>query len=69
MNSVAEPSLITSPPGESKAEQKEAEKDLKKENLPPNPLQNNLAEYQNCQHHRDIGKIWVKKLLGKVLYD
>uniref|UniRef100_A0AAR5PM52 Mediator complex subunit Med12 domain-containing protein n=1 Tax=Dendroctonus ponderosae TaxID=77166 RepID=A0AAR5PM52_DENPD len=54
MNSVAEPSLITSPPGEIKTEPKEGEKDLKKETLPVNPLQSNLAEYQNCQHHRDI---------------
>ncbi|XP_066254151.1 mediator of RNA polymerase II transcription subunit 12 isoform X3 [Euwallacea similis] len=54
MNTVAESNLITSPPSESKTDQKDGEKDVKKENVPPNPLQTNLNEYQNCSHHRDI---------------
>lgn len=55
LTSVAEPNIITSPPSESKSEIKETDKE-KKENLPPNPVQNTMVEYQNCPHHRDIGK-------------
>lgn len=55
LSSVAEPNIITSPPSESKGEIKEIDKD-KKEHSPPNPVQITMVEYQNCPHHRDIGK-------------
>ncbi|KAF7269352.1 mediator complex subunit kohtalo isoform X2 [Rhynchophorus ferrugineus] len=54
LNNVAETNLMTSPPSESKTELKENEKDSKKENVPPNPLQTTLNEYQSCPHHKDI---------------
>lgn len=56
LSSVPEPNIITSPPSESKSEVKEIDKE-KKENLPSNPVQSTMAEYQNCPHHRDVGKI------------
>lgn len=62
LSNVAEPNIITSPPSESKAEPKETEKE-KKETVPPNPVQSTMAEYQNCPHHRDIGKSVIYFLL------
>ncbi|KAJ8982058.1 hypothetical protein NQ317_001467 [Molorchus minor] len=53
LNNVAETNLITSPTSETKTEPKEGEKE-KKDNMPPNPIQSTLMEYQNCPHHRDI---------------
>lgn len=56
LNNVAESNLSTSPHSEIvKTEQKEGEKE-KKDAITPNPLQSTLMEYQNCPHHRDIGK-------------
>lgn len=56
LNNVAENNLITSPQSEIvKTEPKEVDKD-KKEVVPVNPAQSTLVEYQNCPHHRDIGK-------------
>lgn len=55
LSSIPEPNIITSPPSESKSEVKEADKE-KKENVSTNPVQSTMAEYQNCPHHRDIGK-------------
>lgn len=43
----------TSTIGEIKSEPKEGDKH-KKENVPPNPAQSSIIEYQNCQLHRDI---------------
>ncbi|KAJ8916222.1 hypothetical protein NQ315_016361 [Exocentrus adspersus] len=54
LNSVAESSLITSPNSEVKVEPKEGDSKEKKENVPPNPMQSTLIEYQNCPHHKDI---------------
>lgn len=56
LNNVAESNLATSPHSEIvKTEQKEGEKE-KKDIVTPNPLQSTLLEYQNCPHHKDIGK-------------
>lgn len=55
LNNVAETNLITSPQSETKTEQKDGEKE-KKEVPTANPMQSTLIEYQNCPHHRDIGK-------------
>lgn len=56
LNNVAENNLVTSPHGDVKTEPKDGEKD-KKEIVNPTPVQSTLLEYQNCPHHRDIGKI------------
>lgn len=57
LNNVAESNLATSPHSElTKPEQKEGEKD-KKDVVVSNPLQSTLLEYQNCPHHRDIGRL------------
>lgn len=56
LSSVPEQNIITSPPSESKSESKEPEKE-KKEIIPNNPVQSTMVEYQNCPHHRDIGKM------------
>nr|CAH7731850.1 unnamed protein product [Callosobruchus chinensis] len=53
LNNVTDNNLMTSPASDTKSEQKEGDKE-KKENIPPNPIQNTLMEYQNCPHHRDI---------------
>lgn len=56
LNNVAESNLVTSPHNEMvKTEQKDGEKE-KKDILTQNPVQTTLMEYQNCSHHRDIGK-------------
>lgn len=60
LSSVPEPNIITSPPSESKSENKDTDKD-KKEIVPNNPVQSTMAEYQNCPHHRDIGKMQKNK--------
>lgn len=56
LSTVADTNVMTSPPSESKTEQKDSEKE-KKETTPTNPLQNTMIEYQNCPHHRDISKL------------
>lgn len=56
LNNVAESNLVTSPHGDVKIEAKEGEKD-KKEIVNSTPVQSTLLEYQNCPHHRDIGKL------------
>lgn len=61
LNNVAETNLITSPNSEIKIDPKDGDKE-KKENVPPNPMQSTLIEYQNCPHHRDIGKKKTLKL-------
>ncbi|KAK9870736.1 hypothetical protein WA026_008304 [Henosepilachna vigintioctopunctata] len=43
-----------SPPSEVKVESKEVPEGEKKENIPPNSIQNSLLEYQNCPLHRDM---------------
>ncbi|CAH1994694.1 unnamed protein product [Acanthoscelides obtectus] len=53
LNNVADNNLMTSPASDTKSEQKDGDKE-KKENIPPNPIQTSLMEYQNCPHHRDI---------------
>lgn len=67
MNSVAESSLMTSPSGEIKTEQKEGDKEVKKDGVPSNPMQNNIAEYQSCPHHRDIGNWFLNLSLNSIV--
>lgn len=55
LSNVAETNILTSPASETKTETKEGDKE-KKENVPPNPIQSTMIEYQNCPHHRDIGE-------------
>lgn len=53
LNNVNDNNVLTSPQGDANRHEI---KDVDKEKKETNPIQNNLMEYQNCHHHKDISK-------------